>query len=184
MKTPSASKVMLAGFSVQGRAGSTPFPLPMGGGLKEVRLPISALLTRIRKLIPRQNTGRMYQLGELHGIRLLEMQTHLASCAVCRNELKDLRRVSELLQAAPGVELREMEGADKCCGLGGTFNVYHYDTSMQINASKTAAILNSKAEAVVTGCPGCMMQLSDGLKQQGAKTRVMHTLEVLARRIR
>jgi glycolate oxidase iron-sulfur subunit len=89
----------------------------------------------------------------------------------------------ELLRAVPGVDLREMEGADKCCGLGGTFNVYHYDTSLQINAPKVEAILRSGAEAVVTGCPGCMMQLADGLKQRGAKTRVMHTLEVLARKI-
>lgn len=94
------------------------------------------------------------------------------------------RQPRELLKSAPGVELREMEGADKCCGLGGTFNVYHYDTSMRINAGKSAAIEESGAEVVATGCPGCMMQLSDGLKQRGAKTRVMHTLEILARRIR
>lgn len=89
----------------------------------------------------------------------------------------------ELLKAAPGVEFVEMEGADKCCGLGGTFNVYHYDTSLRINAGKSAAIVESGADAVVTGCPGCMMQLSDGLQQRGAQTRVMHTLEILARRI-
>lgn len=94
------------------------------------------------------------------------------------------RQPRELLQSAPGVRLTEMEGADKCCGLGGTFNVYHYDTSLRINAPKTAAIIETGADAVVTGCPGCMMQLSDGLKQRGAKTRVMHTLEVLARKIR
>ena len=46
----------------------------------------------------------------------------------------------ELLAAATGVELVEMEGADKCCGLGGTFNVYHYDSSLQINAGKSDAI--------------------------------------------
>jgi glycolate oxidase iron-sulfur subunit len=87
-----------------------------------------------------------------------------------------------LLQA--GVRLEEMEGADKCCGLGGTFNVYHYDTSMRINAGKTAAILKTGAGAVVTGCPGCMMQLSDGLKQHGSATRVIHTLEILAGRLK
>jgi glycolate oxidase iron-sulfur subunit len=94
------------------------------------------------------------------------------------------RQPRELLKSSPGVDFVEMEGADKCCGLGGTFNVYHYDTSMGINAGKSAAILKSGADAVVTGCPGCMMQLSDGLLQAGAKTRVMHTLEVLARKIR
>jgi glycolate oxidase iron-sulfur subunit len=94
------------------------------------------------------------------------------------------RQPRELLQAAPGVQLVEMEGADKCCGLGGTFNVYHYESSLRINAGKSEAIQRTGAAAVVTGCPGCMMQLSDGLKQVGAKTRVMHTLEVLARKIK
>ena len=78
----------------------------------------------------------------------------------------------------------EMEGADACCGLGGTFNLYHYGTSMAINARKSAAILKSGAEIVLTGCPGCMLQLNDGLQQKGIKTRVAHILELLARTVR
>jgi glycolate oxidase iron-sulfur subunit len=94
------------------------------------------------------------------------------------------RQPRELLKGTPGVEFVEMEGADKCCGLGGTFNVYHYDASLAINAPKAAAIEQSGARVVATGCPGCMMQLADGLRHRGAKTRVMHTLEVLARKVR
>jgi glycolate oxidase iron-sulfur subunit len=90
----------------------------------------------------------------------------------------------DLLTATPGIDLVEMEGADRCCGLGGTFNVYHYESSLKINASKSAAIMATGADAVVTGCPGCIMQLSDGLKQAGDKTRVLHTVELLARKIR
>jgi len=89
-----------------------------------------------------------------------------------------------LLTGTPGIELVEMEGADRCCGLGGTFNVYHYESSLKINAGKTAAIHATGADAVVTGCPGCIMQLSDGLKQAGDTTRVLHTVELLARKIR
>jgi glycolate oxidase iron-sulfur subunit len=90
----------------------------------------------------------------------------------------------ELLKGTPGIELAEMEGADRCCGLGGTFNVYHYESSMQINAAKSSAIIATGAKAVATGCPGCMMQLSDGLKQAGSSINVIHTLEVLARKLR
>lgn len=89
-----------------------------------------------------------------------------------------------LLTGTPGLELVEMEGADRCCGLGGTFNVYHYESSLDINAGKSRAIIETGADAVVTGCPGCIMQLSDGLKQAGDKTRVLHTVELLARKIR
>ena len=89
----------------------------------------------------------------------------------------------ELLKGTPGVELVEMEGADRCCGLGGTFNVYHYESSMTINEAKSRAIIDTAAQVVATGCPGCMMQLSDGLKQHGSAVEVLHTLQLLARSI-
>jgi glycolate oxidase iron-sulfur subunit len=89
----------------------------------------------------------------------------------------------ELLRSTPGVEFVEMEGADRCCGMGGTFNVYHYDSSMAINDPKSRAILATAAQAVAAGCPGCILQLSDGLKQHGSPVKVMHTLELLARQL-
>jgi hypothetical protein len=42
-----------------------------------------------------------YLDGELHGARLRDMERHLGECEICRNELTDLRRVSNLLRAAP-----------------------------------------------------------------------------------
>ncbi len=50
-----------------------------------------------------------YLDGELHGTRLLEMELHLASCEACRNELKELHLVSDLLQAAPTPEFMPAE---------------------------------------------------------------------------
>ena len=86
-----------------------------------------------------------------------------------------------LLCSVPGLELAEMETPERCCGLGGTFNVYHYESSMAINEAKSRAIINTAAQVVATGCPGCMLQLADGLKQHGSPTKVSHTLEILAR---
>jgi hypothetical protein len=45
-----------------------------------------------------------YLDGELQGTRQIELNLHLASCESCRNELKELRLVSDLLQAAPDPE--------------------------------------------------------------------------------
>jgi hypothetical protein len=45
-----------------------------------------------------------YLDGELHGKRLREMQTHLETCEICRTELTELRRVSDILQSAPAPE--------------------------------------------------------------------------------
>jgi len=45
-----------------------------------------------------------YLDGELHDQRLRELQSHLVSCMDCQNELKELRLVSDLLQADSATE--------------------------------------------------------------------------------
>jgi len=86
-----------------------------------------------------------------------------------------------LLQATPGVDFVEMEGADRCCGLGGTFSVYHYDTSRSIGARKADGIASSGAELVASACPGCIMQLQDSINHAALKQRACHVLELIAR---
>lgn len=86
----------------------------------------------------------------------------------------------DFLKRLPGMGFVEMEQPGTCCGLGGTFNVYHYGTSIAINSRKRDSIMKSGADTVLTGCPGCMLQISDGLSQKGARTRVLHTLELLS----
>ncbi len=50
-----------------------------------------------------------YLDGELHGRSLHEMETHLASCGDCQDELRELRQVSELLQADPVTDALPVE---------------------------------------------------------------------------
>ncbi len=42
-----------------------------------------------------------YADGELHGLRLRQVEEHLESCAACRKELEALQQLSALLQEAP-----------------------------------------------------------------------------------
>ncbi|MBE0598946.1 MAG: (Fe-S)-binding protein [Desulfuromonadales bacterium] len=86
-----------------------------------------------------------------------------------------------LLRALPGVEFVEMEGADRCCGLGGTYSVYHWETSKKIGDRKAPGIEKSGAELVATACPGCMMQLQDIITRAGLPQKVVHVLELVAR---
>jgi glycolate oxidase iron-sulfur subunit len=84
-----------------------------------------------------------------------------------------------LLRAVPGIDLVEMANAEACCGLGGTFSVYHYETSKKIGAHKAEAVKNSAAELVATACPGCIMQLQDTLNHAGLPQKVVHVLELV-----
>ncbi|WP_305044958.1 (Fe-S)-binding protein [Geoalkalibacter sp.] len=85
-----------------------------------------------------------------------------------------------ILKALPQVEFVEMAAAGTCCGLGGTYSVYHYETSKQIGAKKAASIAESGAELVATDCPGCIMQLQDSINHAGGGQRAVHILELLA----
>lgn len=85
-----------------------------------------------------------------------------------------------ILQSLPQVEFVEMENAGTCCGLGGTYSVYHYENSKKIGAKKAGHIADSGAELVATDCPGCIMQLQDSINQAGGRQRAVHILELLA----
>jgi glycolate oxidase iron-sulfur subunit len=86
----------------------------------------------------------------------------------------------QILAALPQVEFVEMAHAGTCCGLGGTYSVYHYDTAKKIGAKKAANIAACGAELVATDCPGCIMQLQDAINHGGGTQRAVHILELLA----
>ncbi len=89
-----------------------------------------------------------------------------------------------LLAANPAYRLIEMAEADRCCGSGGSFTLQHYEISKAIGARKRESILRTGARVVATGCPACMLQLSDLLSQAGARVQVKHTVEIYAEALR
>ena len=86
----------------------------------------------------------------------------------------------KLIKQNPNYELVEMKEADRCCGCGGSFTLFHYDLSKKIGQRKRENIVNSGASAVASGCPACMMQLSDMLSQNEDAVQVKHPIEIYA----
>jgi glycolate oxidase iron-sulfur subunit len=85
-----------------------------------------------------------------------------------------------LVRANPHYKVVEMNEADRCCGCGGSFTLYHYDLSKRIGRRKRDNIAASGAEMVATGCPACMMQIYDMLSQAGDRNPVKHPIEIYA----
>jgi len=81
---------------------------------------------------------------------------------------------------AAGYRLKEMAESDKCCGMGGSFNVHHYDLSCRIGKQKQKNIENTGCDIVSTGCPACMMQISDMLGKAGSSVKIVHPMELYA----
>lgn len=87
-----------------------------------------------------------------------------------------------LLAAVPDIELVPLADADQCCGAAGIYNLLEPTISEAVLAAKLAAIAASGASCVVTGNPGCLMQIGAGLRRAGSRVRVRHPVEVLEER--
>jgi glycolate oxidase iron-sulfur subunit len=85
-----------------------------------------------------------------------------------------------VLQANPNVQLVEMGEPDWCCGMGGSFNLQYYDISSRIGQKKRDNIAAAKPDAVATGCPACMLQISDMLSRAGDRIAVTHPVQLYA----
>jgi glycolate oxidase iron-sulfur subunit len=84
-----------------------------------------------------------------------------------------------MLESLTDARYIEMPNADRCCGMGGQFNLLNYELSMKIAQRKTEGIEATGADIVVTACPGCQFQLMDSLAHQNKPQTVMSLMEVI-----
>jgi L-lactate dehydrogenase complex protein LldE len=105
--------------------------------------------------------------------------TYHDSCSGLR-ELGVKEQPRRLLGMVGGLALKELPGAEDCCGFGGAFCVKYPEISERIVAEKTAAILRAGAETLLAGDLGCLMNMAGKLSREGRKVAVRHVAEVLA----
>jgi L-lactate dehydrogenase complex protein LldF len=84
------------------------------------------------------------------------------------------------LMKQAGYELVEMEEADVCCGMGGTYTIKMPEISAPILDRKLVNIEKAGAPLLLIDCPGCIMQIGGGLDKRGSKIKVEHTAQRLA----
>ncbi len=85
-----------------------------------------------------------------------------------------------LIKSNPGYSLKEMHESDWCCGLGGSFNLQYYDISVSIGKRKLENIKKTGCSVVATGCPACMIQLSEMLSKYGDSIDIKHPVMIYA----
>jgi glycolate oxidase iron-sulfur subunit len=106
--------------------------------------------------------------------------TYQDSCHLCHGQqIREAPR--KLIRAVPGVELVEMPLSEQCCGSAGVYNVTETDASMELLAAKMENVEKTKAQAIVTANPGCILQLRAGAAIHNTGYEVMHVVELLDR---
>jgi glycolate oxidase iron-sulfur subunit len=89
------------------------------------------------------------------------------------------REPMAVLAALPGVDLVPLTDADQCCGSAGIYNLLEPDTSDAVLEPKLRHVADARVDVLVSGNPGCLMQLGAGLLRSGSRTRVVHPVELL-----
>lgn len=79
-----------------------------------------------------------------------------------------------------GCDITEMKNPDRCCGMGGTFSISHYDLSMSVAEGKRQSVIGTGADTVAAACPACMMQIGGILATSGSAVKVRHPVEIYA----
>ena len=73
-----------------------------------------------------------------------------------------------------------MRHPDICCGAAGLYSTMQPEMSARILTEKMDDLMGVGAQLVVTGNPGCQMQLASGLRKRGSHIAVQHLSELLA----
>jgi len=99
--------------------------------------------------------------------------------------LEHAQRVQEpplaVLGAVPGLRLALVPGSDRCCGSAGIYSLLEPVLSRAVLDAKITVYAGTSPRPafVLTGNPGCLMQIGAGLSLAGLSTRVAHPVEVL-----
>jgi glycolate oxidase iron-sulfur subunit len=86
-----------------------------------------------------------------------------------------------LLAQVPALRVVKLPEADWCCGSAGIYNLTEPEMAGRLLARKVEHVIGTKAEAVVTANPGCILQIQQGLRERGRDVAVLHLVEVLDR---
>ena len=85
----------------------------------------------------------------------------------------------KVLTSIPGVEYRQLEGMQDCCGGAGIYNLSEPEMSEGILSAKIEKVKATGAKVLATANPGCHMQLGAGARMFNADCQVVHVVELL-----
>lgn len=110
--------------------------------------------------------------------RQTETITYDASCHLLYGQHASEAPLA-MLRAIPDLKLVPLEGAERCCGAAGIYNLLEPDMSQGVLREKLSHIRETGATILCTGNPGCQMQIGAGAKLEGMPLRVCHPVELL-----
>ncbi len=142
-----------------------------------------AMFQRVQHLAKRTHELVSF-LTDIRGVTRVEARysgvaTYHDACSGLR-ELGVKEQPRRLLRGVSGLSLKELPGAEVCCGFGGTFCIKYPTISDKMVTDKAAEIAATGADTLLAGDLGCLLNMAGKLQRLGKEVRVRHVAEVLA----
>jgi glycolate oxidase iron-sulfur subunit len=94
------------------------------------------------------------------------------------------RQPRRVLETIPSLDVVEIPEAGVCCGSAGIYNLLEPEPARELGARKAAHLITTGARAVVSGNPGCLLQIASALRATGRELPALHLVELLDASIR
>jgi Fe-S oxidoreductase len=177
-----AAPLYYAGFQEEfGARASETQRLLQERGIKKIISMVPSCTYALRELFPRYLTGWEVEVSHFlevvwerikQGMQFrLPMEitvTYHDPCVLSRN-LGLIEEPREILSSIEGVDFadvdRNREEWSTCCGGGGGFEVIFPEVSHIMAINRVKELLDTGASVIVTSCPGCLIQLREGVKE-------------------
>lgn len=117
--------------------------------------------------------GPIAPTGEIPLTATYHDACHLAHAQQVRDQPR------ALLEMVPGLKLVPLQESDICCGAAGSYNLTEPEMAERLGQRKLQNIIDTGADAVITGNAGCSLQLQSVLRRSGRRMWVAHPMDVL-----
>ncbi len=130
-----------------------------------------------------QRTVELSQFMHSHG---LEPQAVAGGSVTYHDSCHMLRILGErdspraVLAGVEGLELREMEATEVCCGFGGSFSVGFPEVSGKLGEDKARHAAATGADELIACDLSCLLHITGRARRTGIPLRARHLAELLA----
>ncbi|HTL82415.1 MAG TPA: (Fe-S)-binding protein [Bacteroidia bacterium] len=135
----------------------------------------------------RQVQKNMYEFSDflVNILKITDLGAKMNGVAVYHDSCSALREYGIhreprlLLSKVRGLEMREMENTETCCGFGGMFSTKFETVSSGMAEQKLLAAEKAGAEYIISTDLSCLSHLEGYIKKQNKNIRIMHLIDVL-----
>ncbi|GAB3719075.1 (Fe-S)-binding protein [Nocardiopsis nanhaiensis] len=85
----------------------------------------------------------------------------------------------QLLEQIPGLKVTDLPNKEVCCGSAGVYNLFKPEAAGELGDRKGEDVASTGAGVLVSGNPGCSLQIASAMERAGSSVAVAHTAQLL-----